>query len=96
VSYTQEREQSGEGELINLSGGGCAVRNTSGIPVTDPMYITLRIAIDPQSPPVLIEMGKVRWSSPTDFGVEFLIVPSKDLDRLQRFLRTVTVSPSAA
>lgn len=96
VSFTQEEGESGEGFLVNLSLSGCAVRDTSGVFVAEPMLVSLRIQPDPHSAPISIEMGKVRWAMNDQFGVEFLMVASKDRTRLQRLIRMATASSSAA
>lgn len=37
--------------------------------------------------PAVIQLGAVRWSSRTEFGVEFLTIVEATQERLQRFLQ---------
>jgi hypothetical protein len=81
---------------VNLSLNGCAVRSTSSVFVAEPMLISLRLQPDPHSLPISVEMGKVRWAMNDQFGVEFLMLASKDRTRLQLLIRTAMTSSSSA
>lgn len=60
----------GDGELRNLSPGGCCV--SSSVPVA--VGTELECCIFPpegQGNPLVLDGTTVRWSGPTEFGVEF-------------------------
>ena len=62
----------GEGTTFNLSRGGCAIETDMFAAVDDP--ISLQITVSSQPSPIVIELGKVRWSTSREFGVEFMVV----------------------
>ncbi len=93
VEFTHEEGVTGSGTLFNLSLGGCAVQ--SDTPVSDNMLVTLRLASSEGSIPISIEMGRVRWATTQEFGVEFLIVLGPEREKLDGFLRTVIAKPAS-
>ena len=93
VEFTHEEGVTGWGTLFSLSLGGCAVQ--SDTPVSDNMLVTLRLAPSEDSPPIIIEMGRVRWATMQEFGVEFLIVLQKEREKLDWFLRTAASKPAS-
>lgn len=87
--------------MVNLSLGGCAIHSET--PVFDDMLITLQFTTSEDKPPVSIEMGRVRWATLHEFGIEFLMILPKERSRLERFLAMAVrasgesgASPSAA
>ncbi len=70
--------------MANLSLGGCAIH--SDTPVFDDMLVTLQFTPSEDKPPVSIELGRVRWATLHEFGVEFLMILPKERSRLERFL----------
>ncbi len=70
--------------MVNLSLGGCAIH--SDTPVFDDMLVTLQFTPSEDKPPVSIELGRVRWATLHEFGVEFLMILPKERSRLERFL----------
>ena len=92
VDFTHEEGVTGSGTLFNLSLGGCAVQ--SDTPVSDNMLVTLRLAPSGYDIPISIEMGRVRWATTQEFGVEFLIVLGPEREKLDGFLRTVIAKPA--
>lgn len=70
--------------MVNLSLGGCAIH--SDTPVFDDMLVTLQFTSSEDKPPVSIELGRVRWATLHEFGVEFLMILPKERSRLERFL----------
>ena len=77
----------GEGSTFNLSRGGCAIETEMFVAVDDP--ISLQITVSTQPTPITIELGKVRWSSRREFGVEFMVVEGASKRRLDDFLLEV-------
>jgi len=55
--------------------------------VDDP--VSLLITVSNQPTPIVIELGKVRWSTRREFGVEFMVVENASKRRLDDFLLVV-------
>lgn len=77
----------GEGSTFNLSRGGCAIETEMFAGVDDP--VSLQITVSSQDTPITIELGKVRWSTRREFGVEFMVVEGASKRRLDDFLLVV-------
>lgn len=77
----------GDGSTFNLSRGGCAIETEMFVAVDDP--VSLEITVSTQSTPITIELGKVRWSTRREFGVEFMVVEGPSKRRLDDFLLEV-------
>lgn len=77
----------GDGTTYNLSRGGCAIETEMFASIDDP--ISLQITVSTQPTPITIELGKVRWSTRREFGVEFMVVESASMRRLDDFLLDV-------
>ena len=77
----------GEGMIYNLSRGGCAVETKLYTAVDEP--VSLQITVSNQPTPIIIELGKVRWSTRREFGVEFMVVERASQQRLDNFLLVV-------
>ena len=77
----------GDGSTFNLSRGGCAIETDMFVGVEDP--VSLQITVSTQPTPITIELGKVRWSSRREFGVEFMVVENASKRRLDDFLLLV-------
>jgi hypothetical protein len=77
----------GDGATFNLSRGGCAIETDLYVGADDP--ISLQITVSSQPTPITIELGKVRWSTRREFGVEFMVVESASKRRLDDFLLVV-------
>ena len=77
----------GDGSIFNLSRSGCAIETDLFAAVDDP--VSLQITVSSQSTPITIELGKVRWSTRREFGVEFMVVESASKRRLDDFLLVV-------
>ena len=67
--FSKSRKVSGEGELRDLSRGGCRVRS----PIAVPVGAELECCIYPQDEvnPFTIDGATVRWSGPHEFGLAF-------------------------
>ena len=83
VSFAIE-DMEGKGTVYNLSEHGCAVMTST--PVPDEGYASASITIPGQAEPILIELARVRWASPTEFGLEFQILRQSSRKRLLQFL----------
>lgn len=77
----------GQGTTFNLSRGGCALGTDMFAAVDDP--VSLLITVSNQPTPIVIELGKVRWSTRREFGVEFMVVENVSKRRLDDFLLVV-------
>ena len=77
----------GDGATFNLSRGGCAIETDMYAGVDDP--VSLQITVSNQPTPITIELGKVRWSTRREFGVEFMVVEPASKRRLDDFLLVV-------
>ena len=86
VSF-RNNEYEGEGTLYNLSLGGCRI-DTDLAPEKG-IYLLMHIYLAYAQPTAIIQLAAVRWSSGTEFGVEFLMLTEATQERLQRFLQTV-------
>jgi hypothetical protein len=77
----------GDGTTFNLSRGGCAIESDIYAGADEP--VSLQITVSSQPTPITIELGKVRWSTRREFGVEFLVVEPASKRRLDEFLLIV-------
>ena len=79
--------KAGHGTAFNLSRGGCALETDTFAAVDDP--VSLHITVSNQPTPIVIELGKVRWATKREFGVEFMVVENVSKRRLDDFLLIV-------
>ena len=77
----------GQGTTFNLSRGGCAIDSDLYAAIDDP--ISLHITVSSQPTPIAIELGKVRWATRRELGVEFMVVERASKQRLDDFLLAV-------
>jgi hypothetical protein len=77
-------EVAGGGLVTSLSKEGCSV--TSEEPVRPKTYLTLRLQLPEQRPPLRIEAAEVRWSSGSGFGLEFMHLRAEEQERLRRYI----------
>ncbi|MER3422910.1 MAG: hypothetical protein C4293_06435 [Nitrospiraceae bacterium] len=71
-------EEEAEGIVSNLSLAGCTIRSKTSAPAGS----FLRIVIHRSNEPITIPMAVVRWSTPYQFGVDFLILPAQERAKL--------------
>lgn len=76
-----------DGAMFNVSRGGCAIEADMYAGVGEP--ISLQITVSSQATPITIELGKVRWSTRREFGVEFMVVEPVSKRGLDEFLLVV-------
>ncbi|HEU4503054.1 MAG TPA: PilZ domain-containing protein [Nitrospira sp.] len=77
----------GQGTTFNLLRGGCAIDTDMYAAIDDP--ISLHITVSSQPTPIAIELGKVRWATRQELGVEFMVVERASKQRLDDFLLVV-------
>jgi len=77
----------GRGVIFNLSFAGCAIESDLNTAPGDP--VSLQITVSDQSRPLSVELGKVRWATRREFGVEFMVVTGGSQQHLDEFLMTV-------
>ena len=82
LSFTSGRT-AGEGKLLNVSEGGCAIESAKSLKTGD--YVSLLIHPHDQGQPIAIESAAVRWVRGRDFGVEFVKIRPGELERLTQF-----------
>jgi len=83
VTFSVE-DVEGAGTVYNLSEHGCGVETS--IPVPDEGYASVVISVPGQTEPLCVELARVRWATPTAFGLEFRILSQAARKRLVRFL----------
>jgi|RhiMetdeSRZDD1v2_1073273.scaffolds.fasta_scaffold43045_5 PilZ domain len=92
VSFSGETGE-GEGDVYNLSLGGCAVESQTSVPKGE--YLQLRISLPNQATTITVPLGAVRWAIRREFGVEFIRIPHEDQERLRQHLKGLKpVSPT--
>jgi hypothetical protein len=74
----------GEGTLRDLSLTGCSV--TCDRTVLAGSYVKLSLILPDPTSSLFIELGKIRWSRGTRFGVEFIRFPTLTRHRLDRVI----------
>ena len=84
VSLSTSSTKTGEERLLDLSAEGCRIECASRLPVNT--YLSLRLVIFPDEPPILVDLAAVRWADETQCGVQFLSVQPQQAERLQHFL----------
>jgi hypothetical protein len=76
--------QVGEGQVLNISGGGCLVESSVSVKAGD--YLQLRFSLHESEPSMRVSRAAVCWAQGFRFGVEFLGMEEKDRARLNRFV----------
>lgn len=49
-------------------------------------YLSLRLLLASEGPPILVDLAAVRWVRDTQCGIQFLSIQPPQLNRLQEFL----------
>ncbi len=82
----------GEGIVVNLSLGGCAVESERKVQRWK--YLTLRIFLPNQDAPLVVDRAQVRSSRRRRLLVlEFLAMQPQEQERLRRFVSTLETRP---
>lgn len=74
----------GEGQVINLSRGGCCVATT--VDAKPGTMFQLRMHVPGGEPPIRIDQAIVQWHLTTYLGMRFLVVSETEGARLTRLL----------
>ncbi len=72
------------GIVRNLSRGGCQMESMADIVVQDSLIMHLMLS--PDEAPVIIEAASVRRCGEHLFSVAFLVMDTKEQERLRRYL----------
>jgi hypothetical protein len=83
----------GQGNVTNLSMGGCNF-NTS-TPLATGMVLRMELRIAQDTAPVMVDAATVRYTREHSVGVEFLQWQEKERERLQLYVRGLLISRSA-
>jgi PilZ domain len=75
----------GEGTVLNVSVPGCVVHSRKR--VQPGSYLEMRMLVPDTTPPLRVELAKVRWCEGRRFGVEFILMPGEDQVRLGRLVK---------
>ncbi len=74
----------GVGKVLNISRGGCAVESEVTLPRGT--CVSIQIFLPQESSATVVERARVQWTTGFEFGLEFIRVPPKAQQSLQRFL----------
>lgn len=74
----------GKGLMTRLSTPGGTIRTKQAVNLGD--YLELRVKLPDQSRPLAISLAKVCWAEGNLAGLEFILVPEDDQNRLRRFI----------
>ena len=77
----------GQGQLRDLSTGGCRVQGSVSLPRSS--YLHLFLHPPRAQHPVKVELAAVRWANGTEFGVEFIRVSPEQQKRLLELLKVI-------
>ncbi len=95
ISLLQDGVMIGDGTGYDLSAWGCTVASQANVGTGD--YVALQLYLsDQQDPttPLMVEVAPVRWTIQQKFGLDFIMLPSRDHQRLRRYVTTLqTTSP---
>ena len=90
--YSQD--VSGEGNLLNVSMGGCSFSTSTKIESGAILNLSLQISKD--VPPVIVDAAMVRNVRASSVGVEFLQWQQSERERLQLFVRGLLIGQGIA
>ncbi|MBA2252195.1 MAG: response regulator [Nitrospirales bacterium] len=79
-------DHEGDGLTMNLSLGGCQLE--TALPLDVNAHLTLALQLPRHSDSIKINVAVVRWASPPDFGLDFVLVSDKSLGPLRDYLLT--------
>ena len=92
ISFSRD-SLAGEGIVVNLSLGGCAVESEQKVQRWK--YVTLHIFLPNQDAPLVVDRAQVRWSRRRRLLVlEFLAMQPEEQVRLRRFVSTLETGQS--
>ena len=76
-----------QGTMFNLSRGGCAIESDEM--AIEGESVSLQLMAPGQPTAIRVELGKVRWATRREFGVEFMVILEDSKERLNHFLTEV-------
>ena len=79
----------GDGELRDLSPGGCRITSLTAVPVG--IELDLCIFPEPEPNPFLVDGALVRWTQKQEFGLAFTQIRPEVQRRLDQLCRTLTL-----
>ncbi len=77
-------EVRGVGKVLNISRGGCALESEVTVPRGS--MVSIQIFLPQENSATIIERARVQWTTGFEFGLEFIRVPPKSQQSLQRFI----------
>ena len=83
------QDVSGEGNLLNVSMGGCSF--STGAKIESGAILNLSLQISKDVPPVIVDAAMVRNVGSSSVGVEFLLWQQSERERLQLFVRGLLI-----
>ncbi|MGH7231463.1 MAG: PilZ domain-containing protein [Nitrospiraceae bacterium] len=89
------RESEGQGDIINLSIGGCCLQIPEGGADMKGIF-TLHLQLPKQKHPLRVDSAHVRWKTATQFGLRFLFLETHELKRLDQYLGQLASRSSPA
>ncbi|MGZ8422902.1 MAG: PilZ domain-containing protein [Nitrospira sp.] len=84
VSLSTTSTTAGEATLLDLSIEGCRMECAGQLSVNT--YLSLRLPLTSDEPPILVDLAAVRWVREKDCGIQFLFIQPPQLNRLETFL----------
>ncbi len=84
VSLSTTSAAAGEGNLVDLSVEGCRMECAEPLQVNT--YLSLRLLISLDEPPILVDLAAVRWVRDKECGIHFLSIQPLQTNRLKTFL----------
>ena len=79
----------GDGEVLDLSTEGCALRTRVSVEQGDYLEVHLTLPDHEASIPFTVELAAVRWIHQPKCGLEFIIMTPGNQDRLRRYVKTL-------
>jgi hypothetical protein len=84
ISLSATSAATGEGTLLDLSIEGCRIEHARRLPANT--YLSLRLLLDAEDSPILVDLAAVRWVGDRECGIQFLSIEPAQLIRLHKFL----------
>jgi c-di-GMP-binding flagellar brake protein YcgR len=78
-------QYTGEGTVLDLSMEGCRMRCDTSL--LKGAYVELFINLLGQIPPLPVGLAVIRWSTGTEFGLEFIRIADRHQVRLRRYVK---------
>ena len=90
VSLSATSSATGEGVLLDLSIDGCRIEHARHLSTNN--YLSLRLTLASDDPPILVDLAAVRWVRDQECGIQFLSIQPAQLLRLHKFLASAETS----